>query len=80
MARWRNTVAVSILTCISPVSSSMIAPTLFQVGVELKMQSDIEVELASSIFILAYAIGPQFLGPASEVDGRVRLPQISNLW
>ncbi|KNG80928.1 MFS multidrug transporter [Aspergillus nomiae NRRL 13137] len=78
--KWRNTVAVSIFTFISPVSSSMVAPALAQLGADLNMQSDIEVELALSIFILAYAIGPLFCGPASEVYGRVRLLQISNLW
>ncbi|KAE8312779.1 major facilitator superfamily domain-containing protein [Aspergillus transmontanensis] len=79
-AKWRNTVAVSIFTFISPVSSSMVAPALSQLGADLNMQSDIEVELALSIFILAYAIGPLFFGPASEVYGRMRLLQISNLW
>ncbi|THC88903.1 hypothetical protein EYZ11_011647 [Aspergillus tanneri] len=44
------------------------------------MQSEIEVELSMSIFILAYTVGPLFFGRASEVYCRVRLLQISNLW
>ncbi|KAF5863985.1 hypothetical protein ETB97_008920 [Aspergillus alliaceus] len=78
--KWRNTIAVSIFTFISPVSSSMVAPALSQLGVDLHMQSDIEVELALSIFILAYAIGPLFFGPVSEIYGRVHVLQVSNLW
>ncbi|KAA8646803.1 hypothetical protein EYZ11_010907 [Aspergillus tanneri] len=78
--KWRYTVAVSTFTFISPVSSSMIAPALHKLGAGLHMQSEIEVELSLSIFILAYTVGPLFFGPASEVYGRVRLLQISNLW
>lgn len=78
--KWSYTVAVSVFTFISPVSSSMIAPALAKLGQELQMHSAIEVELSLSIFILAYAVGPLFFGPASEVYGRVRLLQVSNLW
>ena len=79
-AKWKYTIAVSLFTFISPVSSSMVAPALASLGSDLHMSSSIEVELALSIFILAYAIGPLFFGPASEVYGRLRLFQISNAW
>jgi MFS family permease len=49
-------------------------------GEALDMRSDFEVYLSMAIFILAYAIGPIFFGPASELYGRVRLLQVSNLW
>ena len=78
--KWQYTLAVSAFTFISPVSSAMIAPALSSLGADLHMQSDIEIELALSIFILAYAVGPLFFGPASELYGRVRLLQLSNLW
>ena len=32
-----------------------------------------------SIFVLAYAVGPLFLGPLSEVYGRVPVLQLANL-
>lgn len=78
--KWRYTVAVSFFTFISPVSSAMIAPALSKLGEDLSMNSKLEVELALSIFILAYAVGPLFFGPASELYGRVRLLQLSNIW
>jgi hypothetical protein len=78
--KWRYTVAVSVFTFISPVSSAMIAPALSKMGADLHMHSDLEVELALSIFLLAYAVGPLFFGPASELYGRMRLLQLSNLW
>ncbi|KAF8319781.1 MFS general substrate transporter [Clavulina sp. PMI_390] len=33
-----------------------------------------------SIFVLAYAIGPLFLGPLSEISGRQPILQLSNIW
>ncbi|KAM0249564.1 hypothetical protein ACHAQJ_008993 [Trichoderma viride] len=78
--KWRYTVAVSFFTFISPVSSAMIAPALSKLGEDLNMKNKLEMELALSIFILAYAVGPLFFGPASELYGRVRLLQLSNIW
>ena len=79
-SKWAYTDAGSIYTFITPVSSAMLAPALSQVGRDLHMHSDFEVELTLSIFILAYAVGPLFFGPVSELYGRVRLLQISNVW
>ncbi|KAK4981499.1 hypothetical protein LTR66_009944 [Elasticomyces elasticus] len=58
----------------------MIVPALPKLGADLCMHNDVEVELALSIFVLAYAVGPLFFGPASELYGRVRPLQLSNLW
>ncbi|MCJ1401580.1 hypothetical protein MMC11_004796 [Xylographa trunciseda] len=79
-AKWKYTVGVSLFTFISPVSSSMVAPALTQLGRDLHMKTQVEEVMALSIFILAYAIGPLFFGPYSEVYGRKRLLQVSNLW
>lgn len=47
---------------------------------EFNMTNQVEIQLTLSIFILAYAIGPLFLGPLSEVYGRVPVLQLSNLF
>ncbi|KAL4874945.1 major facilitator superfamily domain-containing protein [Aspergillus karnatakaensis] len=78
--KWKNTWAVSLFVFISPVSSSMIAPALQDLGESLGMQTELEVYLSLAIFILAYAVGPIFFGPASELYGRMRLLQASNIW
>jgi hypothetical protein len=78
--RWKNTWTISLFVFISPVSSSMIAPAMDDLAKSLGMHTEIEIYLSLSIFILAYAIGPIFFGPASELYGRVRLLQVSNLW
>ena len=58
----------------------MIAPAMQQLGQSLDMNTDIEVYLSLGIFILAYSVGPIAFGPASELYGRVRILQVSNLW
>jgi multidrug resistance protein len=39
----------------------------------------IQGQIVLSIFVLAYAIGPMFLGPLSELYGRVLILQLSNV-
>lgn len=73
-------VMVSLFTFISPVSSSMVAPALDALAADLHISSTILLQLTMSIFILAYAVGPLFLGPLSEVFGRTIVLQLANLF
>jgi len=77
--KWAATLVVSSFTFISPVSSSMVAPALAAISEDLHIEKSIEQSLVLSIFVLAYAIGPLFLGPLSEMFGRVIILQTSNL-
>lgn len=77
--KWMATITVSLFTFISPVSSSMVAPALHQISTEFKVGSS-EAALAMSIFLLAFAVGPLFLGPLSEIFGRKIVLQLSNLF
>ena len=77
--KWAATVIVSCFTFISPVSSSMVAPALTSIASELHITREVELQLTLSIFVLAYAIGPLFLGPLSEIYGRVIVLQLANL-
>jgi MFS family permease len=58
----------------------MIAPAVSSIAAELRITSDVEAQLTLSIFVLAYAVGPLFLGPLSEIYGRVVVLQLSNLF
>ena len=78
--KWLITALVSLYAFVSPVSSSMVAPALTTLGRELNMRNDVEVQMALSIFVLGYAFGPLLFGPASEVFGRTRVLQASNLF
>ncbi|KAK9323506.1 major facilitator superfamily domain-containing protein [Lipomyces orientalis] len=78
--KWFTTFIVSSFTFITPVSSSMVAPALATMAAEFQIMSDVESQLVLSIFILAYAVGPLFLGPLSEIYGRVPVLQLANLF
>lgn len=77
--KWAAVLVVSAFTFISPVSSSMVAPALGDMKAELGISGDFEAAMILSIFVLAYAIGPLIFGPLSEIYGRVRVLQYSNL-
>jgi MFS family permease len=58
----------------------MVAPALPAMARELKVTNSVEQSLILSIFVLAYAVGPLFLGPLSEINGRVIVLQLANLF
>jgi multidrug resistance protein len=57
----------------------MVAPALSTISKQFGITNEVEASLTLSIFVLAYAIGPLFLGPLSEMYGRVIVLQTSNL-
>jgi multidrug resistance protein len=57
----------------------MVAPALSSIAREFNITNEVEESLTLSIFVLAYAVGPLFLGPLSEMYGRVIVLQLSNL-
>ncbi|KAF2109713.1 major facilitator superfamily transporter [Lophiotrema nucula] len=78
--KWAATFIVSSFTFVSPVSSSMISPALNAISEDFNITNQVEAQLTLSIFVLAYAIGPLFLGPLSEIYGRIIILQLSNLF
>jgi MFS family permease len=71
---------VSLFTLISPVSSTMVAPALKSIAADFDIKEEFVSQLTLSIFILAYAVGPLFLGPLSETYGRAIVLQLANLF
>lgn len=57
----------------------MVAPAIQAIANDLKITNEVESQMVLSVFVLAYAVGPLFLGPLSEVYGRVPVLQIANL-
>lgn len=78
--RWGATLVVSSFTFISPVSSSMVAPAIASIAMDFNIANEVEQQMVLSVFILAYAVGPLFLGPLSEIFGRVHVLQLANLF
>lgn len=71
---------MSAFCFISPVSSSIVAPALPAISAEFHVTNEVEQNLMFSIFVLAYAFGPLFLGPLSEEFGRPIVLQLANLF
>ena len=57
----------------------MVAPAIQSISQEFAITNEVEQQLVLSIFILAYAVGPLFIGPLSEIYGRVPVLQLANL-
>ncbi|KAK8010629.1 hypothetical protein PG990_009594 [Apiospora arundinis] len=77
--KWRAVFIVSCFTLMSPLSSSVVAPSLGVIGNELDVPPGTQQALILSVFILAYAVGPLLWGPLSELYGRIVVLQITNL-
>jgi MFS family permease len=77
--KWAITGLTASFTFLSPLASSMIAPALFQIKEDFKIESEFELQMTLSIFVLAYAVGPMILGPLSELYGRVIILQSANV-
>ncbi|KAL7629489.1 hypothetical protein AAE478_001009 [Parahypoxylon ruwenzoriense] len=77
--KWAAVFVVSTFTLVSPVSSSMVAPSLIAIGEELDVPEPFQQNIILSIFVLAYALGPLIWGPLSELYGRVPVLQLTNL-
>lgn len=58
----------------------MVAPALQSIKDDFQITNDAVLQLTLSIFVLAYAFGPLFLGPLSEIYGRVPVLQLSNVF
>ncbi len=56
----------------------MVAPALTSIAADFNITNEVEISLTLSIFVLAYAVGPLFLGPLSEMYGRVIVLQLAN--
>ncbi|THV00271.1 MFS polyamine transporter [Dendrothele bispora CBS 962.96] len=78
--KWAATAIVSMFTFISPVSSSMVAPATGTIADQFGITSTVQLAMVTSIFVLAYAVGPLILGPLSEIYGRSRVLQGANMF
>lgn len=58
----------------------MVAPALQTMKSDFHIEDEVTSQLMLSIFVLAYAFGPLFLGPLSEIYGRVIVLQLANLF
>ncbi|KAK7535679.1 major facilitator superfamily domain-containing protein [Phyllosticta citricarpa] len=77
--KWGVTLIVSAFAFISPLSSSISAPALSDIGEELDIPEGYRLQMVLSIFMLSYAVAPLVLSPCSEMFGRTPIIRFSNL-
>jgi MFS family permease len=77
--KWAVTDVLSATGFIRIMVSTIMAPALSTIAKELDMSST-ESAMALSIYLLATAFGPVFIGPLSEIYGRKRVLHASNIW
>lgn len=78
--KWTTMTVVAMFTLLSPVSSTMVAPALTYIAKDFGITQEFLTQLTLSIFILAYTVGPLFLGPLSEIFGRAIVLQLANIF
>ncbi|KAF2184921.1 synaptic vesicle transporter [Zopfia rhizophila CBS 207.26] len=77
--KWGVTAAVSGTGFVRIMVSTMMAPAINTIAAELNM-STTESTMALSVYLLATAFGPLFIGPLSEVYGRKSIFHFTNVW
>ncbi|KAE9366825.1 MFS multidrug transporter [Stipitochalara longipes BDJ] len=73
------TVLLSLGGLVCTMSTSMIAPALNQISIDLDMQPSV-MQLTLSIYLLAFVFGSPFIASLSEVYGRKPAYILAHLW
>ncbi|KAF9878653.1 major facilitator superfamily transporter [Colletotrichum karsti] len=76
--KWLNIGAISLLTLVTPLGSSMFAPGIPKIMVEFNETSSMTATFVVSVYILGFAFGPLIVAPLSEVYGRRPLYIVGN--
>jgi fucose permease len=75
--RWAIAALISIFTFISPMSSSIVAPALDDIGRDLHITGSFTKQLVLSIYLLLHGVVPVLIGPISELYGTSRLARLT---
>ncbi|KAF4992156.1 hypothetical protein FGRMN_7362 [Fusarium graminum] len=77
--KWAVTNVISVTGLNRIIVSTVMAPALSVIAKDLDM-TPIQSVMSLSIYLLASAFGPLFIGPLSEVYGRKNILHVSNIW
>ncbi|KAL4931700.1 MFS transporter [Aspergillus undulatus] len=73
------TLTIALISILTPLGSSMVAPSTSQLMDEFNFTSDILGAFVVSVYLLGYAIGPLILAPLSELYGRMPIYHVCNI-
>jgi MFS family permease len=78
--KWSAAWIVAGFSTIGPLSSTILSSSIQQISVDLhEPDQSAGEQIAFSIYVLAWGIGPLFLGPLSEIYGRRAVLQAGNV-
>lgn len=77
--KWANCSIISVLTFLTPLASSMVAPAVPLTMADFQSTNSTLASFIVSIYILGYAIGPLFIAPMSEIYGRMPVYHVCNI-
>lgn len=77
--KWRTVIAISGFVLMSPLSTTIVAPSLDVIAQDMNITVAALKPMVLSIFMLGFAFGPLFISPLSEIFGRTRVLQIFNM-
>ncbi|KAK7466360.1 hypothetical protein VKT23_005087 [Stygiomarasmius scandens] len=78
--KWIAVSVVSFYTFIPPLASSIMAPSLPEIGRRYGIESPTIIALTLSIFLVSFGIGPLILAPLSEMYGRTWILHLGNIF
>ncbi|KAF7544470.1 hypothetical protein G7Z17_g9927 [Cylindrodendrum hubeiense] len=77
--KYSNSILISLVTFVSPLSSSIFAPGIASLMVEFKTTNTELGAFVVSVYVLGFAVGPMVLAPLSEMYGRAPVYHVCNL-
>lgn len=78
--KWTWVVLLSIITFLTPFSSSILSPAIGKLDEEFGNTNAIIGSMTVSIYLLGYVVGPIFIAPLSEIYGSKPVLTASNLF
>ncbi|KAM5347291.1 hypothetical protein ACJ41O_010296 [Fusarium nematophilum] len=78
--KWINIGALSMMTLLTPLGSSMFAPGVPDIMREFKSDNENVATFVVSVYVLGFAFGPLLAAPLSEIYGRAPVFNIANVF
>ncbi|KAK5996085.1 Efflux pump radE [Cladobotryum mycophilum] len=77
--KWANIIALSVMTILVPLGSSMFAPGVPKIMAQFHSTDPNLATFVVSVYILGFAFGPLLAAPMSEIFGRAICYNVANL-
>ncbi|KAI9366735.1 major facilitator superfamily domain-containing protein [Zopfochytrium polystomum] len=78
LRKWIGVAIVGIFTLMTAMGSSVVAPSVPYIAIDLSASTTLQKEMIISIYVLSFGLGPLLVGPLSEIYGRRWLMIICN--